>query len=116
MIYSSPTLAGLLTVVASLAQDKVFMPNTDDGTQKMRKMYELYTEKIPPRETQPQECPDDISVLLTGSTGSLGSYILQSLLQSPRIFKIYCLTRGKEGLGRLQVAQSEGTRISRRQI
>ena len=31
-------------------------------------------------------------VLLTGSTGSLGSNILASLLQSPRVLLIYCLS------------------------
>lgn len=34
-----------------------------------------------------------ITVILTGSSGSLGSYILYELLHEPRITKIYCLDR-----------------------
>ncbi|KAI9030908.1 hypothetical protein CLU79DRAFT_785955 [Phycomyces nitens] len=35
-------------------------------------------------------------VLLTGATGSLGSFMLCDLLKSPCVSKVYCLVRGKE--------------------
>ncbi|KAK4191013.1 putative nrps-like enzyme protein [Podospora australis] len=39
-----------------------------------------------------------LNVLLTGSTGSLGTFILHSLLSRPeRVSRIYCLNRGKDG-------------------
>ncbi|KAJ3578218.1 hypothetical protein NPX13_g2342 [Xylaria arbuscula] len=106
MIYSSPTLSGLLTMVVDLTQDRDSKPNVGNGIEKIQEMYDSYIKELPLRESQPQDCPDDITVLLTGSTGSLGSYILDSLLRNPRISKIYCLTRGKDGLKRLQAAQS----------
>ena len=34
------------------------------------------------------------TVVLTGSTGSLGSYLLDYLLASPRVSKVICLNRG----------------------
>ncbi|KAL0092096.1 hypothetical protein J3Q64DRAFT_1819684 [Phycomyces blakesleeanus] len=38
----------------------------------------------------------DQVVLLTGATGSLGSFMLRDLLKSPQVSKVYCLVRGKE--------------------
>ena len=38
------------------------------------------------------------TVILTGSTGSLGSYILEVLLRQPNVTKIYCLNRAEDGL------------------
>lgn len=37
-------------------------------------------------------------VILTGSTGTLGSYILDTLLQDPTVAYIYCLNRARDGL------------------
>ena len=37
------------------------------------------------------------NLILIGSTGSLGSYLLDSLLASPRVSKIMCLNRGSHG-------------------
>lgn len=35
-------------------------------------------------------------VLLTGSTGSLGSYLLDSMIRDPDICRVYCLNRGSD--------------------
>ncbi|OTA69203.1 NAD(P)-binding protein [Hypoxylon sp. EC38] len=45
-------------------------------------------------------------ILLTGSTGSLGSYILDSLQQDSSIRRIYCLNRGPDSLARQQKSLS----------
>ncbi|KAK3174025.1 putative NRPS-like protein biosynthetic cluster [Lepraria neglecta] len=37
-------------------------------------------------------------VVLTGSTGTLGSYTLDALIQNPNIAHIYCLNRAEDGL------------------
>lgn len=39
----------------------------------------------------------NLVVLLTGSTGSLGSYILDALISNSNISKVYYLTRGEDG-------------------
>ena len=46
---------------------------------------------VPPR-------PEHEIVILTGSTGTLGSYILDALLRSSVVAHIYCLNRVKDGL------------------
>ena len=42
----------------------------------------------------------NLVVLLRGSTGSLGSYILDALISNSNISKVYCLTRGEDGQAR----------------
>lgn len=38
-----------------------------------------------------------MTVILTGSTGSLGSYLLDSLARQEHVAKIYCLNRAEDG-------------------
>uniref|UniRef100_A0A093VKL3 Linear gramicidin synthase subunit D n=1 Tax=Talaromyces marneffei PM1 TaxID=1077442 RepID=A0A093VKL3_TALMA len=49
---------------------------------------------------------DSLTVVLTGSTGSLGSYLLHSLIENPRIAKIICLNRSADAQKR-QTAQNK---------
>ncbi|KAK0615465.1 Non-canonical non-ribosomal peptide synthetase FUB8 [Lasiodiplodia hormozganensis] len=44
---------------------------------------------------EPSNCKTH-SVLLTGSTGSLGCYLLHQLLEDPLVAKIYCLNRSQD--------------------
>ncbi|KAH8705751.1 hypothetical protein BGW36DRAFT_422291 [Talaromyces proteolyticus] len=63
--------------------------------------------KLPPKETR----MDNLTVVYTGSAGSLGSYILQSLIDSPRISKIICLNRSADGQRR-QTAGNKSRNLS----
>ncbi|KAI1125406.1 acetyl-CoA synthetase-like protein [Nemania abortiva] len=52
---------------------------------------------------------DDMTILLTGSTGSLGSYLLDTLYHSPRVARIICLNRAADSETRqASVAQTRG--------
>lgn len=46
---------------------------------------------VPPKQEQE-------IVILTGSTGTLGSYVLDSLIRNPTVADIYCLNRAEDGL------------------
>ncbi|KAJ6016810.1 NRPS-like enzyme [Penicillium sp. IBT 35674x] len=52
-----------------------------------------------------------LTVVLTGSTGELGSYILNTLLQDPSITQIYCLNRSANAAGR-QIASFKKKHLS----
>lgn len=52
-----------------------------------------------------------LTVVLTGSTGELGSYILNTLLQDPSITQIYCLNRSADAAER-QIASFEKKHLS----
>jgi len=41
-----------------------------------------------------------LSVIVTGTTGSLGTYLLLSLLQEPCVGRVYCLNRGQDARDR----------------
>ncbi|KAM3549904.1 hypothetical protein ARSEF4850_008612 [Beauveria asiatica] len=48
-------------------------------------------------DTRPPAKSTGKTVLLTGSTGSLGSYFLHFLIQDPEVAKVICLNRSKDG-------------------
>ncbi|KAI1076050.1 acetyl-CoA synthetase-like protein [Whalleya microplaca] len=89
MMYSYPTAAGLASTLATFLGDEPAVNGVaSDG---IAEMLEKYT----PFATHPQR-PQ--SVILTGSTGSLGTYILAALLALPetRIRRIFCLNRNPD--------------------
>ena len=49
-------------------------------------------------------------VILTGSTGALGSYLLQILLDSPVVTHVYCLNRSLDS-GSLQIQRNEARNL-----
>lgn len=52
---------------------------------------------------------DSATVILTGSTGSLGSYLLDSLTNQWHVRKIYCLNRAEDGQARQkEVSETRG--------
>ena len=72
-------------------------PDETCGSSKLRDMESLldkYVQSLPV-DNQRQRLPitQDTTVLLTGSTGSLGSYILNELSNDPNVQHIICLDR-----------------------
>ena len=75
-------------------------------------MLSRYTTNWPEGVTKTRSShPEALSVLLTGSTGSLGSYILDLLVTSPKIATIYCINRSDDALQR-QTTQNESRHLS----
>jgi thioester reductase-like protein len=64
----------------------------------MENIVAKYTSNLPERNDA-QRDPNETgqTVILTGSTGSLGSYMLDQLVNSPRVSKVYALNRGADG-------------------
>ncbi|KAF2137213.1 uncharacterized protein K452DRAFT_236204 [Aplosporella prunicola CBS 121167] len=91
-IYSNPTVNKL--AVALLAK----FSKVDEGPaipreQVMTEMIKKYTEDLPQSAAPLPALPEKETVLLTGSTGSLGNYVLETLIASPSVEKVYCLNR-----------------------
>ncbi|KAB8212561.1 male sterility protein-domain-containing protein [Aspergillus parasiticus] len=59
-----------------------------------------YTNLLPKVEHQIIYVPAPSNIILTGSTGSLGSYLLDVLLLEPSIKKLYCLNRSSDAFER----------------
>ncbi|KAM0256172.1 hypothetical protein ACHAQJ_005151 [Trichoderma viride] len=57
-----------------------------------------YTENLPPPNTdRPDPLEEGQTIILTGSTGSLGSYLLERLCALPRVKKIVVFNRSLDG-------------------
>ncbi|KAK8122809.1 thioester reductase domain-containing protein [Apiospora sp. TS-2023a] len=73
----------------------------------MKTLWDKYTQnliKASMAVTRPEASDKDQTVLLTGSTGMLGSYMLDIMARSPRVRKIICLNRPNDGGAAKQVA------------
>lgn len=100
-IYANSSLSGFIATVSSLFQDNSSIQNKKHIT--VSDLYERFATEIPVSVRQAEVLgAQRFVVLLTGATGSLGSYILDSLVKDDRILHIYCLSRGLNSKARLQ--------------
>lgn len=92
IIYDNPTVKRLSQVVMKILEGKpqVGIPREE----KIEGLVKKYTADLPVNETCPRnKQPLPSTVILTDSTGSLGTYLLHSLLAQKSIAKVYCLNR-----------------------
>jgi hypothetical protein len=89
-VYTHPTIIRMARVLVHLG----FEHQTQDTTHKdlIGAWVEEYTTGIP-IVTKAQPPPKRITVLLTGSTGHLGTHVLLRLLQDERVARIYAFNR-----------------------
>jgi thioester reductase-like protein len=77
-------------------------------------MVSKYTRNLPEHnDTQKDPNDTDQTIILTGSTGSLGSYMLDQLISSSRVSKVYALNRGNDGGRSRQVDSSASRSLSK---
>ena len=72
--------------------------------QEIEEMVARYSENMPWKNPTSLPPSGGAVVLLTGSTGNIGSHILASLLADPRISRVYAFNRGQESAHRQAVA------------
>lgn len=90
-----------------------YLPSILAHTEAMKSMisrYSLPAQKRPPRPVDPafvKAHPTTDTVLITGSTGALGSELLAQLVQDPYVQKIYALNRPKDGASSLERRQRD---------
>ncbi|KAJ5624193.1 hypothetical protein N7510_000502 [Penicillium lagena] len=93
-IYSNPTVEQLSRVVCAALEDNVQQTGISRG-EKIQGLVEKYTADLPVRDERflQNNMEAHSTMILTGSTGSLGTYLLYNFLCSPFVSKIYCLNR-----------------------
>lgn len=107
LVYAEPTLAAIIDAVAALRKGSI--PTGLSGETAMEKMLNLYEanlSNLPITVRAPQERPKELTTLLTGSTGSLGAYILDSLVRNSSVKQVFCINRGPGSQERLQKVQA----------
>ena len=103
-VYTNPTIQKLAKFIhKSLSPHDMSGEEYDDPREtriaKMTSLVHQYTHDLPqvsPEKNQLVEATK-LNVVLTGSTGSLGTHLLLSLLNDPTIEKIYCFNRSING-------------------
>lgn len=101
LVYSHPTAKSLAVALAGIAghADLVSAADTESSIDELvaRALRNLDSKSI---STVKLESANPAAVLLTGSTGNLGSYILDTLLQDSTISTVYCINRAENGKAR----------------
>ncbi len=95
VIYANPTISKLESAVRKSTA-------SESGSSTKNHEYEMegYLSRF--ASSLPYEAMSDRRevVLLTGSTGSLGSYLLGTFISDPEVAKVYCLNRAHNGFER----------------
>lgn len=116
-MYANPTIRSLSEVIQKRLNRKANSSDEDHDLEKLRitKMASLvhkYTQDLPIAPSRKSQLlqSSKLNIALTGSMGSFGTYLLRSLLDDPKISKIYCLNRfanarekQEEGFARLSL-------------
>ena len=95
--YRNPTITQLSQVILSFLNEGI-VPERPDRVAKISKVYEQYSRFLPFSSSPLSLCKEDqnLSVAVTGTTGILGSYLLERLIEHPHISKIFCLNRSSK--------------------
>ncbi|EPQ50946.1 acetyl-CoA synthetase-like protein [Gloeophyllum trabeum ATCC 11539] len=94
-LYSSPK--AMATAMATLVQSGFLadsgMETAEQHAQIINDTVAKYTSDLPTQKGSNVPADDDEVVILTGSTGSLGTFILHSLLLNARVKKVFAFNR-----------------------
>ncbi|KAL1982511.1 hypothetical protein VTN96DRAFT_1236 [Rasamsonia emersonii] len=115
LIYRNPTVRLLGAAIFAIASPDASIVSQDTRAATLQRILDRWTKDLPTPDTLPAVGPEPETwtVVLTGSTGSLGSYLLDALLGNPRVGKVICLNRSSGGADRqLAVCEARGLRTS----
>ncbi|KAL2115272.1 hypothetical protein VTJ04DRAFT_10935 [Mycothermus thermophilus] len=114
VIYGHPTARRLAeylyAVVNKEGQDATASgeqsPREEDHA--MEALLQKYTRDLPPaRGNKPPPADEDQVIVITGTTGQLGSYLLHFACTSPRVKKVICLNRTADAEARQRKAHAD---------
>ena len=98
LIYANPTVATLAAALKTMRISDGAQVSSLTREQIMKTTLEDFLNQLPASSTKPNlhSASEMMTIMLTGSTGSLGSYLLHTLLSSPKVAKVYCLNRRED--------------------
>jgi thioester reductase-like protein len=102
-IYKNPTVEKLvIALMRGTVKSTKQRSTSQTRDEKLNEMVRKYTKDIIRQKNKPGvPCyPSKHTVVLTGSTGSLGSYLLEQLIKCLDVGKIYCMNRSTDAEAR----------------
>ena len=102
-VYTHPTIAKLSKAIIQAVHPSLTngVPAEEDEISKMQDSLQKWSSDL-----LGQNKHDSMTIILTGSTGSLGSYLLDALLAEPNVTKVYCLNRSHDAAERQMKSNS----------
>lgn len=93
-LYNYPSIDLLSQVILNFLNNGT-VPKGQDRVAKMSEIFERFASSLASSHTAPVSTSkaDGLSVVLTGTTGSLGSFLLDQYMNDPRVSTVYCLNR-----------------------
>ena len=110
IIYVNPTISGLSKAIfGAIAPHQSsangFVNAKVSRTARMAALAKTVTQDLPQVPLRTKR--SNLHVILTGSTGSLGSHLLRVLVKDPKVSKIYCLNRSAYAQSRQEKKYAE---------
>lgn len=97
LIYSNPTIEKLSRAIELIVRPVDGAQETTTAAQIMNELLIKYTSNLPEKAPSTSNIVSaSPSVILTGSTGSLGSYLLDALLSNNKVRRVFCLNRSAD--------------------
>ena len=105
-IYSHPTIQSLAKLICEKCGMTPDAKSVKSRPDQMEEVFQAYLADLPITTRHPSP-PKVITVILTGSTGSLGSYLLDCLVTNNEVEQVYCLNRSKGSAKRQEYIHGE---------
>ncbi|KAI8961835.1 acetyl-CoA synthetase-like protein [Daldinia sp. FL1419] len=103
VVYSNPNFQALASYIYSLVHSGGAQTTNEaeEAIKTMKAQFDKYTKDLPAANTtKPPPLDDGQTVVVTGTTGALGSYLLHFLIADRKVQKVICLNRSKDGASR----------------
>ncbi|TVY44409.1 Non-canonical non-ribosomal peptide synthetase [Lachnellula subtilissima] len=106
IIYENPTVNKLASALQRIISPESSVTDSAANSEELRiaNMKNTFNKLINdlPKKVASRAPSDDepLTVVLTGSTGSLGYYLLETMLRDPKVKKVYCLNRSSDARDR----------------
>ncbi|RLL93364.1 hypothetical protein CFD26_101118 [Aspergillus turcosus] len=100
-VYARPSTEKLAGLLLDVLQEQAATAPMESRSERIAALVSKYTGDLPIRSFKSSaQLPQLSTVILTGSTGSLGNYILAGLLNDPKVAKVYCFNRATDAATR----------------